>query len=63
MIENMLSLCILIKVSVLIKPSHYLQFAVNSIFLLILDSLQRRRKMAAPRSETASFSRMAASNI
>lgn len=62
-IVNMLFLCILIKASLLIKPSHYLQFAVNSISLLILDPLQRRRKMAASTSETASFGRMAASNI
>lgn len=31
MIENMLFPCILIKISLLIKPSHYLKFSVNSI--------------------------------
>lgn len=63
-IENTLSQHILIKVSLHIKPSHYLQFAVESFFSFFsLDSLQRRRKTAAPGSDAAGVDRMTASNI
>lgn len=61
--ENMLFLYILIKISLLIKPSHYLQFALNSISPLALDPLQRRRRrMAALRFGAASNGQMVASN-
>lgn len=53
-LENMPLLDILIKISLLIKPSHYLQFAVNLISLFTLDRRQRRRRMAAMWTGTAS---------
>lgn len=54
-IENMLFLWILIQISALIKPSHYLQFAFNSISHPVLDPLQRTGKMAVGSLETARF--------